>query len=55
MGAGIGKMICPQSIAIGAAAAGLAGSEGGIFKKTLPWFCAVLALSCIVTAIAAAR
>ena len=55
MGAGIGKMICPQSIAIGAAAAGLAGSEGGIFKKTLPWFCAVLTLSCIVTAIAAAR
>ena len=38
MGAGIGKMICPQSIAIGAAAAALSGKESEIFRKTFPWF-----------------
>jgi lactate permease len=53
MGAGIGKMICPQSIAIGAAAAGIAGSESEIFRKALPWFLAVLAVASAVTAAAA--
>ena len=38
MGAGIGKMICPQSIAIGAAAAALARSESVILRKTFLWF-----------------
>lgn len=37
MGAGIGKMICPQSIAIGAAAA-LARSESVILRKACLWF-----------------
>lgn len=37
MGAGIGKMICPQSIAIGAAAASLAKSEGVILRKASVW------------------
>jgi lactate permease len=37
MGAGIGKMICPQSIAIGAAAASLTQSEGVILRKTFLW------------------
>lgn len=37
MGAGIGKMICPQSIAIGAAAASLAKSEGVILRKAFVW------------------
>ena len=31
-------MICPQSIAIGAAAAALSGKESEIFRKTFPWF-----------------
>ena len=37
MGAGIGKMISPQSIAIGAAAASLAKSEGVILRKVFLW------------------
>jgi lactate permease len=53
MGAGIGKMICPQSIAIGAAAAGIAGSESVIFRKALPWFAAVILLASAITAAAA--
>lgn len=52
MGAGIGKMICPQSIAIGAAAAGITGSESAVFRKALPWFLAVLIPACAVTALA---
>ncbi len=55
MGAGIGKMICPQSIAIGAAAAGLVGaSEGTLFRKALPWFLTVVTLACLVTGLATA-
>ncbi len=54
MGAGIGKMICPQSIAIGAAAAALAGgAEGTLFRKALPWFLAVVTLVCVVTGLVA--
>lgn len=37
MGAGLGKMICPQSIAIGTAAVGLGGSESQILSKTVKW------------------
>ena len=54
MGAGIGKMVCPQSIAIGAAAAGLAGAESGLFKKALPWFLGVVLAACAATGLAAA-
>lgn len=49
MGAGIGKMICPQSIAIGAAAAGLAGAESQILKKAVPWFAGVVVTACLIT------
>ena len=52
MGAGIGKMICPQSIAIGAAAAGLAGRESQILKKAAPWFVLVAGTACLVTGLA---
>ena len=48
MGAGIGKMICPQSIAIGTAAALIAPRAGEAFKRAFPWFLAVLALACLV-------
>ena len=54
MGAGIGKMVCPQSIAIGAAAAGIAGAESRLFKFALPWFFGVLAAGSAVVGIAAA-
>lgn len=52
MGAGIGKMICPQSIAIGAAAAGLVGRESEILKRVLPWFLGVLLSACLITGLA---
>ena len=52
MGAGIGKMICPQSIAIGAAAAGLASSEGRLFKAAFPWFVGVLLVASLCTGFA---
>ena len=54
MGAGIGKMVCPQSIVLGCAAAGLAGRESEIMKKALPYFLAVLAVASAAT-FAAAR
>ena len=53
MGSGIGKLICPQSIAIGSAASGIAGMESGIFKKALPWFLAVAFVASLVAGIAA--
>src|SRR5215211_6787631 len=33
----LGKMISPQNLAIGAAAVGLAGREGDLFRKVLGW------------------
>ena len=49
MGAGIGKMVCPQSIVLGCAAAGLAGRESDVMKRAFPFFVAVLAVACVVT------
>ncbi len=51
MGAGIGKMICPQSIAIGAAAAGISGYESVIFKKIFIWFFFSVIFSCVTCAV----
>ena len=48
MGAGIGKMICPQSIAIGTAAALIPGRASEIFRRAFRWFLAVLLLACLV-------
>ena len=53
MGAGIGKMICPQSIAIGAAAAGLVGRESEILKRAVPWFVGVVVAACLITGLVA--
>lgn len=33
----LGKMISPQNLAIAASAVGMAGREGEIFRKVLPW------------------
>ncbi len=44
----IGKMISPQNLAIGAAAAGLAGREGELFRKVLPWSIVFLAGACLL-------
>ena len=53
MGAGIGKMICPQSIVLGCAAAGLAGRESEVMKKALAYFAVVIAVAS--AAVVAAR
>ena len=49
MGAGIGKMVCPQSIVLGCAAAGLAGRESEVMKRAFPFFVVVLSLACAAT------
>jgi len=44
----LGKMVSPQNLAIGAAAVGLAGREGDLFRKVLGWSLFLLALMCIL-------
>jgi lactate permease len=45
----LGKMISPQNLAIGAAAVGMAGQEGELFRKVLKWsILLVLIMCCIV-------
>lgn len=53
MGAGIGKMICPQSIAIGTAAALVAGRAGEVFRTAFAWFVAVILVACAVCGLVA--
>jgi lactate permease len=48
-----GKMISPQSIAIGAAAVGLVGKESALFRFTLKHSFALLFIICIITIIQA--
>ncbi len=45
----LGKMVSPQNLAIGAAAVGMAGEEGTIFRKVLGWSLLLLVLlACLV-------
>jgi lactate permease len=44
----LGKMISPQNLAIGAAAVGLAGQEGDLFRTVLKWSLLLLALMCVI-------
>ena len=44
----LGNMISPQNLAIGAAAVGLAGREGDIFRRVLPWSLLLLLIMCIL-------
>ena len=44
----LGKMVSPQNLAIGAAAVGLAGREGDLFRKVLGWSLLMLVLMCIL-------
>lgn len=53
IGAGIGKMICPQSIALGIAAAGALGKESRVLKMSFKLFVVILSLACLTTGIAA--
>ena len=42
----LGKMISPQNLAIGAAAVGLAGREGDLFRKVLGWSLVLMLAMC---------
>ena len=44
----LGKMVSPQNLAIAAAAVGMAGREGDIFRKVLGWSLGLLALMCVI-------
>ena len=44
----LGKMISPQNLAIGAAAVGLAGKEGDIFRRVLFWSVAMTLVMCVL-------
>jgi lactate permease len=44
----LGKMISPQNLAIGAAAVGLAGKEGDIFRRVLCWSIALTLVMCVI-------
>jgi len=48
-GATVGKMISPQNIAIGAAAVGLAGSEGEILNSVLKYYILFIVLMGLIT------
>ena len=42
----LGKMISPQNLAIGAAAVGMAGQEGDLFRTVLKWSLILILLMC---------
>jgi lactate permease len=42
----LAKMISPQNLAIGCAAAGLAGREGEVFRKVIGWSLLMIVLMC---------
>jgi lactate permease len=44
----LGKMISPQNLAIGAAAVGLAGQEGELFRRVLGWSLILLLVMCVI-------
>jgi lactate permease len=44
----LGKMISPQNLAIAAAAVGLSGKEGDIFRKVIGWSLGFLVLMCTI-------
>jgi lactate permease len=44
----LGKMISPQNLAIGAAAVGLAGKEGDLFRKVLGWSLVLILAMCVL-------
>src|SRR4051812_43823333 len=44
----LGKMISPQNLAIGAAAVGMGGQEGVIFRKVLGWSILLIVAMCVI-------
>ncbi|PWU55192.1 lactate permease, partial [Micromonospora globispora] len=47
----LGKMISPQNLAIAAAAVGMAGREGEIFRKVFGWSLVLLLFMCVLVAL----
>lgn len=46
----LGKMISPQNLTIACAAVGLAGREGDVLRKVLPWSVGLLLIMCLIVA-----
>jgi lactate permease len=44
----LGKMVSPQNLAIGAAAVGLGGQEGDLFRKVIGWSILLLLIMCVL-------
>jgi lactate permease len=44
----LGKMISPQNLAIGAAAVGLGGREGDLFRRVIGWSILLILLMCVI-------
>jgi lactate permease len=44
----LGKMISPQNLTIACAAVGLAGKEGDLLRKVLPWSAGLLLVMCLI-------
>jgi lactate permease len=44
----LGKMISPQNLAIGAAAVGMAGQEGDLFRKVFKWSIMLVLIMCVL-------
>ncbi len=49
----LGKMVSPQNLAIAAAAVGMAGKEGDIFRKVIGWSLVMLLLMCVIVGLQA--
>jgi lactate permease len=47
----LGKMISPQNLAIGAAAVGMQGDEGTLFRAVLKWSLLLILLMCIIVSL----
>jgi lactate permease len=44
----LGKMLSPQNLAIGAAAVGLSGREGDLFRRVVGWSLLLLLIMCVL-------
>lgn len=49
----MGKMVSPQNLAIAAAAVGMAGREGDLFRKVFGWSMALLLFMCVIVVLQA--
>ena len=49
----LGKMVSPQNLAIAAAAVGMSGQEGEIFRKVIGWSLLMLLIMCVIVGLQA--